>query len=54
LPVLEEVLANLECPLVNSYGGGDHTIFVGEVEKATLNDGAPLLHWPGKLSENKN
>jgi flavin reductase (DIM6/NTAB) family NADH-FMN oxidoreductase RutF len=45
LPVLEDVLANLECRLVNSYDGGDHTIFVGEVENATLNEGNPLLHW---------
>lgn len=45
LPVLENVLANLECRLVNSYDGGDHTIFVGEVAHATMSDGNPLLHW---------
>jgi len=45
LPVLEDALANLECRLVNSYDGGDHSIFVGEVMEATLNDSKPLLHW---------
>jgi flavin reductase (DIM6/NTAB) family NADH-FMN oxidoreductase RutF len=51
LPILEDVLANLECRLVNSYDGGDHTIFVGEVAEATINDGKPLLHWRGDYRE---
>jgi flavin reductase (DIM6/NTAB) family NADH-FMN oxidoreductase RutF len=47
LPVLEDVLANLECRLKYSHDGGDHTIFVGEIERANVNDGNPLLHWRG-------
>jgi len=45
LPVLEDALANLECRLVNSHANGDHTIFVGQIEKATVNDGNPLIYW---------
>jgi len=47
LPVLEDALANLECSLRYSHEGGDHTIFVGEVEKATVNGIQPLLYFHG-------
>lgn len=47
LPVLENVLANLECRLINAHDNGDHTIFVGEIEKATVSDGKPLVYWQG-------
>jgi flavin reductase (DIM6/NTAB) family NADH-FMN oxidoreductase RutF len=45
LPILADCLANLECTLENSYDGGDHTIFVGKIEKATTQDGKPLVYW---------
>ncbi len=51
LPVLENVLANLECRLVNAHDNGDHTIFVGEIEKATVNDGKPLIYWHGNYKQ---
>ncbi len=47
LPVLEDALANLECRLVNSHDNGDHTIFVGQIERATVNDGKPLVYFRG-------
>ena len=47
LPVLEDALANLECRLVNSHDGGDHTIFVGQIEQATIGDGEPLVYFHG-------
>ncbi len=47
LPVLEDALANLECRLRYSHEGGDHTIYVGEVEKATVNGIQPLLYFHG-------
>jgi flavin reductase (DIM6/NTAB) family NADH-FMN oxidoreductase RutF len=48
IPVLENVLVNLECKLVNSHENGDHTIFVGQVEKTTINEnGKPLLYFHG-------
>ncbi len=54
LPVLEDVLANLECRLVNSHASGDHTIYVGEIERATLNNGKPLVYWHGNYRELKS
>lgn len=47
IPVLKDCLVNLECRLANSYDGGDHTIFVGEIEKARIADGNPLAYFHG-------
>lgn len=48
VPILENTLANMECRLVNAHENGDHTIFVGQVEKTTLNkNGNPLLYFHG-------
>jgi flavin reductase (DIM6/NTAB) family NADH-FMN oxidoreductase RutF len=54
LPVLEDVLANLECRLVNSHASGDHTIHVGQIERATVNNGKPLVYWHGNYRELKS
>ncbi|MBX7170326.1 MAG: flavin reductase family protein [Pyrinomonadaceae bacterium] len=48
LPILDNCLVNLECNLKNSYDGGDHTIFVGEIENAKFSDGKPLTYFHGK------
>lgn len=47
IPVLLGCIANLECRVVNAFDGGDHSIFVGEVEKATVHDGDPILYFRG-------
>lgn len=47
LPVLLGTLASMECDLRYSYDGGDHTIYVGEIENAAVNDGDPLVHFRG-------
>lgn len=47
LPILENALANLECRLVNSHNNGDHTIFVGQIERATIGSGNPLIYFHG-------
>ncbi len=50
-PILPDVLAWVDCRVWAAYDGGDHTIFVGEVLAAGVNDPlqAPLLyfhrHW---------
>ena len=54
LPVLEEALANLECRLVNSHDNGDHTIFVGQIERATVSDGNPLIYFHGNYRKLTN
>jgi flavin reductase ActVB len=38
LPVMEEATANLLCTTYARYPGGDHTILVGQVVAATINE----------------
>jgi flavin reductase (DIM6/NTAB) family NADH-FMN oxidoreductase RutF len=47
LPILEDVVASLECRVVHQYAGGDHTIFVGEVEAAAVRGGPALVYFRG-------
>lgn len=54
VPVLKDVLANLECRRVNAHDNGDHTIFVGEIEKTTVTDGKPLVYFHGNYRKLKN
>ncbi len=54
LPILEDALANLECRLVNSHENGDHTIFVGQIERATISDGDPLVYFHGDYRKLEN
>ena len=43
-PVLEDCLAYVDCRVVATYAGGDHTIFVGKVEDAdVLREDQPLV-----------
>ncbi|HKP69593.1 MAG TPA: flavin reductase family protein [Pyrinomonadaceae bacterium] len=51
IPVLEDALASLECRLRHAYEGGDHTIFVGEVESVTIRDGSPLVYFHGNYRD---
>lgn len=45
-PILEEVLAYLECRVTASYSAGDHTIFIGEVvDAASIKEGVSLSEW---------
>lgn len=44
VPLFDQSLAWLDCKVVNAYEGGDHTIFVGEVQEArNPRKAAPLL-----------
>lgn len=45
VPLLEHCLVNIECSLKESYVGGDHTIFVGQVESVRIRDGEPLIYY---------
>lgn len=47
LPILEDVVASLECRVVQRYAGGDHTIFVGQVEGVSVAGGPPLVYFHG-------
>lgn len=45
LPLLNGVLATLECRVVNRVPGGDHTIFIGEPLDAQIHKSKPLLYY---------
>ncbi len=47
LPLFSGCLANLECRVRNTADGGDHTIFIAEVQTAVISDGDPLLYFRG-------
>lgn len=52
LPVLEGALAAFECTIVHAYPGGDHTIFVGQVEALDAHGDhgrEPLLYYRGRF-----
>jgi flavin reductase (DIM6/NTAB) family NADH-FMN oxidoreductase RutF len=48
LPLLHESLAHLECTTVSKHVEGDHTIFVGRVERISVPGGEPLLYFKGR------
>src|ERR1700733_1020145 len=49
-PFLDGALAHIECRVVSAYEGGDHTIFLGEVETAGTKEGKPLIYFRGGYS----
>lgn len=56
IPLLADALAHLECSTAHAYPGGDHTIFVGQVEAASSRDGdgpEPLLYYRGRYNRLK-
>jgi flavin reductase (DIM6/NTAB) family NADH-FMN oxidoreductase RutF len=47
-PLVEGALAHLVARVVRSYWGGDHSLFLGQVEFARYGDGQPLLFHGGR------
>ena len=47
LPLLDGALATLECRIVEAHEAGDHTIFIGQVESASVAGGRPLVYFHG-------
>ena len=51
-PILDGALAYLECKVTTAIDGGDHTIYLGEIEQAeTPHEGRPLLFFRGGYRE---
>jgi len=51
VPLLNDVVMAIECRIVHTYPGGDHTIVVGEVEHAAFSDGKPLAYFRGGYAQ---
>jgi flavin reductase (DIM6/NTAB) family NADH-FMN oxidoreductase RutF len=47
VPILDGALAYLECKLYAVHDGGDHTLYLGEIEQAETVEGKPLLFYRG-------
>ena len=47
MPVLEGVLASIECEKQGEAPGGDHTVFFGLVTGGAVTDRSPLLYYRG-------
>jgi flavin reductase (DIM6/NTAB) family NADH-FMN oxidoreductase RutF len=50
-PILDGALAYLECRVTQKIDGGDHTIYIGEIEQAETKEGKPLLFFRGGYRE---
>lgn len=56
-PVLDDCLGYIDCKVWARYDGGDHTLFVGEVQDAAVNDDPdlrPLLFFASKYRKLAN
>jgi len=47
LPIVQGVLAHIECTAQAAHAAGDHTIFVGLVTGGAVSDRRPLLYYRG-------
>jgi flavin reductase (DIM6/NTAB) family NADH-FMN oxidoreductase RutF len=45
--LLDGALAHAECRIISRHVAGDHTLFVGEVDDATVRGDRPLLYYRG-------
>ncbi|MFL4468771.1 flavin reductase family protein [Tateyamaria armeniaca] len=46
-PLLDHCLARFECRRVAAHDAGDHVIVVGQVQRTSMRDGAPLTFFAG-------
>jgi flavin reductase (DIM6/NTAB) family NADH-FMN oxidoreductase RutF len=46
-PILDGVLAWIECKVTEVVPAGDHTVFISEILDGTANEGAPLIYFRG-------
>jgi flavin reductase (DIM6/NTAB) family NADH-FMN oxidoreductase RutF len=46
-PILDGTLAYIECTLYVAYDGGDHSIYLGEIQQVEIHEGKPLVFYRG-------
>jgi len=51
VPILNDVLAFVECKRVSSVETGDHTVIIGETVAASMRDARPLLYYRGGFAQ---
>lgn len=51
VPILNDVLAFVECKRTSSTTAGDHTIIIGETVAASMRDARPLLYYRGGFAQ---
>ena len=51
VPLLDDVVAWLECRRVSSQDAGDHTLIVGETSSGGANESSPLLYFRGGFTQ---
>ena len=49
--LLDDALGHMECVRVAQHEAGDHTLFIGEVERAVYRDARPLLYYRGGYAQ---
>ena len=55
VPLLNDCLASMECTIKETYEGGDHSIFVGQIESGNFDDKAdPLVYYKSGLGNFKS
>jgi flavin reductase (DIM6/NTAB) family NADH-FMN oxidoreductase RutF len=45
--ILDGTLAYIECTLWAAYDGGDHSVYLGEIQQAEVHEGKPLVFYRG-------
>jgi flavin reductase (DIM6/NTAB) family NADH-FMN oxidoreductase RutF len=50
-PLIDDVVANLDCRLVAAHDHGDHIVYVGEVVDVRYHDREPLIYRGGSYGE---
>jgi len=45
VPLLDGALTTIECTVQSQLPGGDHTIFIGEVQHIATREGTPLVYY---------
>lgn len=48
IPLLDGTMGHVECRVVNSSEGGDHTIYIGEILNAIASGDRPLIFFKGR------
>jgi flavin reductase (DIM6/NTAB) family NADH-FMN oxidoreductase RutF len=49
VPLLDDMLATIECRVVEIVSGGTHSVFFAEVEAAQATEGMPLTYFRGRM-----